>query len=131
MLCKTNIMSLGKWQLKKDLNELCVKCTNLKPSTTKKYAKELFDKYEGDCISDYTEQEYDEKNTLKNNLVHALNTLKKGYIQSGNSILKLEDVSYVDFQENVIEITTKNKKVIRYGEGFKYLEYVFKYSSYY
>lgn len=126
-------MSLGKWDLKRELNELCVKCAVIKPSTAKKYAQDLFNKFsdEKGCISYYSEKDYKREREQKENLGKALNTLKNGCITSDSSVLKLEDVSYVDFKENVVEITTKNQKVIRYGEGFEYLKYVFKYQNYY
>jgi hypothetical protein len=125
-------MNLGKWEFKRELQKLCAKCTELKPSTAKKYSNELFDKFSEDgCISHYSEKEYQKQSEQKQNLGKALNTLKEGCITSDSSVLKLEDVSYVDFQENVIEITTKNKQVIRYAKGFEYLKYVFKYQNHY
>ena len=125
-------MSLGKWEFKRELQKLCAKCTELKPSTAKKYANELFDKFSEDgCISSYSEKKYKKQSEQKQNLGKALNTLKEGCITSDSSVLKLEDVSYVDFQENVIEVTTKNKQVIRYAKGFEYLKFVFTSQNYY
>jgi hypothetical protein len=125
-------MSLGKWEFKRELQKLCAKCTELKPSTAKKYANELFDKFSEDgCISSYSEKKYQKQSEQKHNLGKALNTLKEGCITSDSCVLKLEDVSYVDFQENVIEVTTKNKQVIRYAKGFEYLKFVFTSQNYY
>lgn len=124
-------MRLDKWTFKRELKELCEKCTTLKPSTAGKYANDLFNKFEGGCISLYTEKEYEKLRNVKDDLTEALNTLKKGLIESDISVLKLKDVSYVEFQEDVIVITTKNKQIIRYAKGFEYLKYVFKYNNRY
>ena len=126
-------MSLDKWSLERELKDLCVKCAGLKPATAKKYAQDFFNKFsdEKGAISYYSEKEYKEQRKEKENLGKALNVLKNQCITSDSSVLKLEDISYVDFQEKVVEITTKNNKVIRYGEGFEYLKYVFKYQNHY
>lgn len=125
-------MILGKWQFQRELQELCTKCTELKPSTAKKYARKLFAKFSQDgCISHYSDKDYQKLHEQKQNLGKALNTLKEGCITSDSSVLKLEDVSYVEFQENVIEITTKNQQIIRYAKGFEYLKYVFKYQNHF
>ncbi len=124
-------MELNKWKFQKELNDLCEKCTKLKPSTAKKHAKKLFDKFSEDgCISFYTEKQYIEQRDIKINLFKALRILNEGCIISENSVLKLEDVSYVEFKENGIQITTKNKQVILYSKEFEYLKYVFNYTKY-
>ena len=121
-------MGLNKWEFREELKELCAKCVGLKPATAKKYAQDLYNKFSSEegCISFYSDKEYKENRKL----TRALADLKAGVIISDNSSLKIEDISYVDFQEKVIEITTKHGKVIRYGEGFEYLEYVFKRPNY-
>ena len=126
-------MGLGKWYFKKELIDLCVKCTSIKPSTAKKYARKLFDKHstEKGCISYNTQKEYRELQKVKDYLSDALNTLKLGYIVSNDSVLKLEDVSHVEFKKDFIEVYSKNNKLIRYGKGFEYLKYVFNYNQYY
>ncbi len=67
---------------------------------------------------------------IKINLFKALRILNQGCIISENCVLKLEDVSYVEFKENGIQITTKNKQVILYSKEFEYLKYVFNYTKY-
>jgi hypothetical protein len=123
---------MNKWELKSELINLCAKCAGLKPSTAKSYARKFFDKStetDDSCISWYTVRHWNEKTKEVQKLTQALNTLKHGLIKSDTCILKLEDVSYVDFKEDVTEITTKSGKVIKYGKGFEYLEYVFKYNN--
>ena len=118
-------MNLGKWKFKRELQELCVKCTELKPSTAKKYSNELFNKFSKDgCISNYSEKEYQKQSEQKQNLGKALNTLKEGCITSDSSVLKLEDVSYVDFQENVIEITTTKSRKLKRMLNWLYTIYI-------
>lgn len=121
-------MNLSQWVLEKELKDLCMKCTTLKPSTAKKYAKDLFDKFstrEG-CISQFSDNEYYRQRNIKNNLVKAFNSLKSGIIESDRFVVKLKDVIHVEFIKDEIKVTTRDKKVFRYGEGFEYLEYVFK-----
>ena len=123
---------MNKWELKWELVELCVKCAGLKPSTAKSYARKFYAKHEenGDsCVSWHSDKQWKEKCNDYDNLTKALNTLKNGIITSDAFVLKLEDVSHVDFKENAIEITTKNGKAIKFGKGFEYLEYVFKYNN--
>ncbi len=103
----------------------------MKTSTAKIYANKLFNKFEGNGISHYSDNENDRMFNVKQKLISALNTIKIGYIEADNKVLKLKDVSFVDIEENVIIITTKNGEKIRYAKGFEYLEYVFKYNSYY
>ncbi len=121
-------MELHKWKLQEELKELCINCVGLKPSTAKKYAQNLFNKFSDDdgCISNHSSNDYFKIHTKKEDLLKALYVLKTGIITSSSSVLKIEDISYVDFQEKAIEITTKNGKVIRYNECFEYLKYVFK-----
>jgi len=125
---------MNKWELKWELVELCVKCAGLKPSTAKSYARKFYAKHEenkNSCISYHSDIQWDKKCKDYENLIRALNTLKNGIITSDAFVLKLEDVSHIDFKEGVIEITTKNGKVINFGKGFEYLEYVFKYNDRY
>jgi len=119
-------MGHHKWELRHELKDLCVKCTTLKPPTAKKYAKKFFDKFDEDCITDISQTRVNELHQSINDLEKALTVLKSGNIESINSVLRIKDVSYIEFKDSgVIEVTTKNDKLIRYTEGFSFLKYVF------
>lgn len=132
-LKRNNNMALSMWKLERELKDLCVKCTTLKESTAKKYAKSLFDKFSSEegCISQNSDSEYYRQMIIKNNLVKALNVLKRGQIESDRFVVKLKDITYVEFIKDEIKVTTKDGKLFLYGEGFEYLEYVFKYNERY
>ncbi len=118
-----------KQELQKELEALCVKCIGLKASTAKVYAQKLFNKYsqEDGCISWNSDKEWKQKCIEKQNLKKALDVLKTGFIKADTSFLKLEDISYIKFKEEIIEITTKNGKIINYDlKSFEYLKDVFK-----
>jgi len=119
-------MGHHKWELRHELKDLCVKCTTLKPSTAKKHATKFFDKFDGHCITNINQTRIDKLNQSNNDLKKALRVLKSGNIEANESVLKIEDVSYVKFEDSgVIRVTTKNDKLIRYDESFSHLKYVF------
>jgi hypothetical protein len=120
---------MDKWTFHKELKDLCVKCTELKPSTAEKKARELFNKYDGEVIGYANiDERISDFNKSKTRLIKALNCVKLGFITSNNDVVYLKDVVKVDFEENgVISVQTKHSGQIRYAKGFEYLKYVFKY----
>ena len=122
---------MNKWVLQKELADLCAECTTLKPSTARKYARDLFNKFDGKGISCYPEKEFEDERSKTNALAKALSAIKRGKIEAENQVLMLEEIGRVDFEGGAIIITTKNNTVHRHGEVFEYLKYVFKDNNYY
>jgi hypothetical protein len=122
---------MDKWTFHKELKELCVKCTELKPSTAERKARDLFNKYDGKIISEFNfDKSLSELSTSKTNLIRSLNCLKLGFIKSDNCIVYLKNVVKVDFKKDVIVVHTKNSGQVDYDSNdFAYLKNVFKYSD--
>lgn len=118
---------LGVWDLKRELEDLCVKCTSLKPSTAKKYARDLFYKFNDSrdsCINFWTVNEVKILRKERNSLKNALDTLKSGYITSDSLLINIKEISSIKFEDDKVIVRTKDREV-SYGKEYEFLKHLF------
>jgi hypothetical protein len=117
----------NKYYFENELKKLCIKCTSLSESTARKYAQKLYNDFsqKDGCITHFSNNEWDYLRESKNEISKALECLKKGFIESKECYLKIDEVIHVEFKQNQILITTKQNKTYSYSNDFKFLKYIF------
>lgn len=119
---------LYKYRFRKELMNMAVSCVGLKPSTAKKKAYSIFEKYDSiisyssSCNSEYYEEKYWES-------VKKLNTLKRGSVEYSRGEIKgiilLKDIEQIEVRQKDVLLITKTGREIIMGEDFKYLKDLF------
>lgn len=119
---------LYKYRFRKELMNMAVSCVGLKPSTAKKKAYSIFEKY--DSIISYSSSrnsEYYEEKYWES--VKKLNTLKRGSVDYSRGEIKgiilLKDIEQIEVRQKDVLLITKTGREIIMGEDFKYLKDLF------
>lgn len=120
---------LYRYEFRTELMNMAASCVGLKPSTAKKKADSIFQKYKSIICysSDHTPDYYNERYAV---LSKKFSVLKKGYVNyrrgdNISGILLLKDIEQIEVREKDILLITKNGREITMGEDFKYLEDLF------
>lgn len=120
---------LYRYEFRTELMNMAASCVGLKPSTAKKKADSIFQKYKSIICysSNYTPDYYDERYSILHKKFLAL---RRGYVAYSrgndvNGILLLKDIEQIEVREKDILLITKTGREITMGEDFKYLEDLF------
>lgn len=119
---------LYKYGFRKELMNMAVSCVGLKPSTAKKKADSIFEKYDSIISSSSSRNsEYYEKKYWES--VKKLNTLKQGSVEYSRGEIKgiilLKDIEQIEVRQKDVLLITKTGREIIMGEDFKYLKDLF------
>lgn len=109
-------MNLYAWQFREELIELAENCTSIKPSTAKRKARCLFNKYTSiiDINADYYRKQSNRKDKI-------IQTIKTGVVKYNNGAMSISDISSIKIDETKVTVITKSGLEIYFDSEFEYL----------
>lgn len=117
---------MSVWRFKEEFYALAEKCTNVKPETAKKYARNLFKKYENECIVGYTYKEIQELQKSKRRSQKAIMCLRTNTITYNGGAVIISEVQTCKRYSDVILLTLKNSEEIRLKtDDFEHVPLIF------
>ena len=115
------------WNFREDLAKLCAKCTELKPSTAKNYARKFAKEWDEYSFY-YTNKDIREIELESKAKSRAIECLLKDVITFNGGMVRISDVSLVQSEGETIILTLKNKGTVRLKRAsFPHAKYIFNY----
>lgn len=113
---------MSNWKLEKELMEVCEKAGTIKPSTIKRYVKEILNKYDDYILGIFKEKELWER---IHNSENALEIFKNDKIRFKDGWIKYSEIEFIALNNDIYEVELKSGKLMYFGKNdYPYFDYL-------